>query len=94
MFVPNRRERFLLCVLAVLLLSVVFASLYCAAPRQRVVYGIGKVKLRSDVLEVHRQDSGGGKEVVYGIGEVKFMSDVLTSTMPDSGGGQRQDKEA
>ena len=56
----------------------------CAAPRQKAVYVVGKVKFRADLLEVHREylEKNGG------------MYDALSSTMPDSGGGQRQDKEA
>ena len=84
------------CCLVVLLLSVTFASLYCAAPRQKAVgdppfirgdlkaaYVVGEVKFRADVMEVHREYL-----------EKNGLSDVLSSTIPDSGGGQRQDKEA
>jgi len=84
------KERGLHCCLVVLLLSVVFASLYCAAPRQEVVYRqktayvVGEPTfVRSDLLEVHREYL-----------EKNGVSDVLSSTIPDSGGGQRQDKEA
>ena len=72
------------CVLAGLFLSVVFASLYCAAPRQKAVYVVGEPTFRADVLEVHRE---------YWAKRYGAVSDVLSSTMPVSDKGQRQDKE-